>query len=142
MVIENLGAWTARTRLPHGPKIGFLAEPRAASRTNPDFLGPDAFRFLVLREDRHPQTVLWNTQRTGHEIPGEVNRFALEIVAKAEIAEHFEKSMMSGRVADILQIIVFAAGTHAALCARCARIIARFLAEKYVLELHHARIRK
>ena len=68
-----------------------------------------------------------------------MNRFALEVVAKAEIAEHFEKSMMPGRVADILQIIVFAAGAHAALCARGARIIARFLAEKHILELHHAR---
>ncbi len=67
-----------------------------------------------------------------------MNGLALEVVAEAEIAQHFEKRMVPGRVADVLQVIVLAAGAHAALRGGRARIIAHLLAEKHVLELDHA----
>jgi alanyl-tRNA synthetase len=38
-----------------------------------------------------------------------------EIIAEREIAEHFEESMMTRRVADIVQIIMLTARTHAFL---------------------------
>ncbi len=44
-------------------------------------------------------------------------RFALEIVAEAEVAQHLEKRVMPRGVADVLQIVVLAARTHAALSA-------------------------
>ena len=96
--------------------------------------------FIIFVEYRDPETILRNSERAGHEIPREMNRFALEVIAEAEIAEHLEKSVMPRRVADILQIVVLAAGAHAALRARGARIVARLLAEKHILELHHAGI--
>ena len=49
---------------------------------------------------------------------------------------------MTGRVADIFEIVVLAAGTHAFL--RCCRPVVRpmFGADEDVLELHHARVGK
>ena len=40
---------------------------------------------------------------------------AFEIVAEGEIAEHFEEGVMARGVADIVQIVVLAAGAHALL---------------------------
>ena len=94
----------------------------------------------------------WNTvthsrsfgmpERSGDEIPGEMDRLALEVVAEAEVAEHLEKRVVPGGVADVLQIVVLAAGAHAALRGGRARIVARLLAEKHILELDHAGIRE
>jgi hypothetical protein len=43
-----------------------------------------------------------------------------------------------GRVADVLEVVVLAAGAHAALRGGRARVVALLLAEEHVLELHHA----
>ncbi len=67
-----------------------------------------------------------------------MNGFALEVVAEAEIAQHLEKCVVPGGIADIFQIVVLAAGAHAALRRGRARVVAHFLTEKYILELNHA----
>ncbi|EAP76176.1 hypothetical protein ISM_14960 [Roseovarius nubinhibens ISM] len=64
----------------------------------------------------------------------------LEIVAKAKIAEHFKEGMVPRGIADIVEIIVLAAGTHAFLAGGRAAVIARLDPGKEVLELHHARV--
>ena len=71
-----------------------------------------------------------------------MNRLALEVVAEGEIAQHLEECVMPGGVADVLEVVVFAAGAHAALAGDGAQIVALLLAEKHVLELHHAGIGK
>src|ERR1035441_4931746 len=54
VIVENLRAGTAWPGLTHGPKVRFLTHARAARRVDPDFLGPDAFRLVVLLVYRHP----------------------------------------------------------------------------------------
>src|SRR5580693_10180369 len=49
------------------------------------------------------------------EFPRPVNRFLLEIVAKAPVAEHLEKSVVIGVEADVVEVVVFAAGADAFL---------------------------
>ncbi len=49
---------------------------------------------------------------------------------------------MTSRVADILQVVVFAARAHTALSGRGAAVVALLPAEKNILELHHAGIRE
>jgi len=49
------------------------------------------------------------------EVPGPLNRFGFEVIAERPIPEHFEKRVVVGVVADILQVIVFAAGADAFL---------------------------
>src|SRR3546814_1004910 len=42
--------------------------------------------------------------------PGVGDRLFLEIVAEAEIAQHFEESMVARRVADIVEVVMLAPG--------------------------------
>ena len=39
----------------------------------------------------------------------------LEVVAEREVAEHLEKGVVAGGVADVFQVVVLAAGAHALL---------------------------
>ena len=65
-----------------------------------------------------------------------------KIVAKGKVSEHFKKGVMAGGAADIFQVIVLAAGTHALLGRCCAPVLPGFLAQENALELHHAGIGK
>jgi hypothetical protein len=40
---------------------------------------------------------------------------SLEIVAEGEVAEHLEEGVVAGGVADIVEVVVLAAGAHAFL---------------------------
>ena len=70
------------------------------------------------------------------------DRLGLEVVAEAEVAEHLEEGVVARRVADVLEVVVLAAGAHAALAADRALVAALVLAEEDVLELDHAGIRE
>ena len=69
-----------------------------------------------------------------------MDRVALEVVAEAEVAEHLEERVVARGVAHVLEVVVLAAGAHAALRGRGARVRPLLLAEEHVLELHHAGI--
>jgi hypothetical protein len=69
-----------------------------------------------------------------------MDRLFLEIVAKGKIPQHLKEGVVPRRVADIVEVIVLAAGAHAFLRGRSPRRIARFKAGEHVLELHHAGI--
>ena len=120
VIVEDLRARSAGTGFTHRPKIGFLTHARAAGGVDANLIGPDARGFVVFLENRHPQPVLRNAEGAGDEIPREMDGFALEVVAEAEIAQHFEKRMVSGGVTDILQVVVLAAGANATLRGRGA----------------------
>src|SRR5690606_27566430 len=59
------------------------------------------------------------------------------IVAEAEVAEHFEEGVVARGVADVFQIVVLAAGTHALLAAGGAAVGALLQAQETILELIH-----
>ena len=65
-------------------------------------------------------------------------RVALEVVAEAEVAQHLEEGVVARGVADVLQVVVLAAGAHAFLRRGGARVGALVEAEEHVLELVHA----
>jgi hypothetical protein len=54
-------------------------------------------------------------RRPGEQLPGVGDRLALEVVAEAEVAQHLEERVVARGVADVLQVVVLAAGAHAAL---------------------------
>src|ERR1700724_2720027 len=83
---------------------------------------------------------LRNLQFPGAELPGEGNGFALEIIAKGEVAEHLEEGVVPVRAARLLEIFVLAACPDAFLAScRAAMALGRVLgAEKDFLELDHA----
>ena len=88
----------------------------------------------------NPELFRRQAQVAGKKLPGEAYRLALEIIPEAEIAEHFKKGVVARGVAHIFQVVVLAAGAHAALAAGRAHIGPRISAEEGVLELVHARV--
>src|SRR3546814_20547746 len=70
------------------------------------------------------------------------DRLVLEIVAEREVAEHLEEGVVPGGIADIVEVVVLAAGADAFLRGRGAGIGALLLAGEDILELHHAGIGK
>ena len=90
--------------------------------------------------DGDHQPVRRQPEFLGDEIPGELDGAVLEIVAEREVAEHLEEGVMARGVADIVEVVVLAAGAHAFLRGGGARIGALLEAGEDVLELHHAGI--
>ena len=71
-----------------------------------------------------------------------MNRLALEVVAEAEIAQHFKKRMVTRRVPHILKVIVFTARSDALLRRHRPLIRPLLQPQKRLLKLIHARIGK
>ena len=137
-VVVDLGARTAGAGLAHLPEVILLVQAEDAALRNARHLLPELLGFVVLAEDGDVEAVLGEAVVLGDEVPGELDGFGLEVVAEGEVAEHFEKRVVAARVADILEIVVLAAGADAFLRSCGARVVALFQAEEDVLELVHA----
>ena len=74
------------------------------------------------------------------QFPGIGDGLFFEIVSKGEITQHFEKRMVAGRIADIVQIIVLAAGADTFLTGGGAGVVPDFSPGEDIFKLHHARI--
>ena len=142
MIVKDLAARSARTRVAHGPEVVLLPEATESRRVDADFLEPDLRGLVVVLEYGAPEPLRRQTELARYELPRVVNGLAFEVVAEAEVAEHLEERVMSRRVADVLQIVVLAARAHAALRRDGARNLALLLTEVDVLELHHAGVRE
>ena len=101
---------------------------------------PQVERLIVVDIDRDHQAVFRQPEILGHQVPGEFDRAILEIVAEREIAEHLEEGVMARGVADIVEVVMLAAGAHAFLRGHRALIGALLEAGEDILELHHAGI--
>src|SRR5207248_8084724 len=75
-----------------------------------------------------------------HEFPRPFDRFLLEIITEAPIAQHLEKSVVISVEPDVFEIVVFSPGANAFLRVGHARRLPRrlLLAEKNWDELIHA----
>ena len=140
----DLRARTARARVGHLPEVVLRPEPVDPRVRHAGDLAPERARLVVLVEDRDAQVLRGHLQLLGDELPREADRVALEVVAEREVAEHLEERVMPGGVADLLEIVVLAAGAHALLRRRrAARPVRRLLhAQEDLLELDHPRIRE
>ena len=123
-----------------GPEVGSFAEAREALRADADVLQPDIRCFVIVVVHRAPEARRVEPERVDEEVPRQVDRLALEIISEGEVAEHLEEGVVARGVPDILQVIVLAPGTQAALGGSGAQVVTLLLAEKHVLELHHAGI--
>ena len=138
MVKENFGAGPTGAGVAHRPEVALLAEPRDAIGRHADLLDPDLLGFIVVVEYRDPELLARDCEHAGQELPGKVDRLALEVITEAEVAEHLEEGVVPRRVANVVEVVVLAASAHAALRTRRAGISALLAAEKKVLELDHA----
>ena len=101
-------------------------------------LAPDRRGVVVFGVDGDQQPVLRQAEVARDQLPGVGDRLLLEVVAEAEIAQHLEEGVVPRGVADIVQIVVLAAGADAFLRRGGAHIGPLLLAGEHVLELHHA----
>ncbi len=125
--VDRRSRCTGRRRR-RGPWLGAPAGQKLSSSPirsmrlgrQADLVVPDAVR-LRRRRDR-PSRVSRSGSRPSHfllgqELPGPVDRVALEVVAEAEVAQHLEERVVVGRAADVVDV----AGAQALLAGRGAR---------------------
>ena len=139
-VDENLRARPARTGVAHLPEIVRGRDADDAVFGEARNLLPEPERLVVVVIDGDEQLVLLQPELLGDQIPGELDRAFLEVIAEREVAEHLEEGEMARGIADIVEVVVLAAGAHAFLRGGGALIGPLLDAGKDVLELHHAGI--
>ena len=111
VVIENLGARTAWAGITHLPEvIGGIRRTFVVTDThdalfwNANFFGPDVIRFIIRGVHRYPQLLfrqcqpLWRRQ----ELPRIANRIVLEVIAEAEVTQHFEEGVVTRGITYVL----------------------------------------
>ena len=147
VVVEDLGAGAAGAGVAHAPEIVarvfralVVADADDAVGRHADAVVPQRVGLVVGVVDGDQQAVLVDAEplRAGDELPGEADRVFLEVVAEAEVAEHLEERVMPGGVADVLEIVVLAAGAHALLRGGRTGVGPPVTTGEDFLELHHA----
>ena len=96
----------------------------------------------IAHENRCVQARFVELPDVGEQFPGPFDGFALEVVAEGPVAEHLEKGVVIGVLADIVEIVVLAAGADALLAVGRPVVFAFFSAEEDRLELIHAGVGK
>src|SRR6185312_12777257 len=128
----------------HLPKIFLEAElvnSFFGDVREPEIVGVFIARNAVLTlKDRGVQLFLWNAVPLlrRDQFPGEGNGILLEVISEGEVPKHFEERMVARREADVLEVVMLAAGADAFLRSRGAAVIALLHAKKHVFELVHA----
>ena len=140
VIVENFRTWPARARIAHRPEIIVGCDANNPAFGKAGDLFPQRRGFVIGVINGDGQFFRIKPPFAGQQAPGVFDGVGLEIIAKAEITQHFKEGMMACGIADIIQIIMLAAGAHAFL-RRCRRHIGPgFKPGKDVLERHHASV--
>ena len=151
VIVEDFGTGAAGTGIAHLPEVVrgvtatlVIADPDDTVSRNSDFLVPDIEGFVIFGVYGYPEFLLGQVQPVlaGQKCPGVVDRFALEVVTEAEVAQHFEEGVVTSGVAHVFQVVVLATRADAFLGGGCPGVVTLFTAQEQVLELVHSRIRK
>ena len=137
VVVEDFRARAAGTQVAHLPEIVGAGDADDLLVGQPRDLLPELERLVVVDIDGDGQAILRQAEVLGDQVPGELDGAVLEIVAEREVAEHLEEGVVARGVADIVEVVVLAAGAHAFLRGRRLRVGALLEAGEDVLELHH-----
>src|SRR5256885_14197726 len=90
------------------------------------------------RSTLFPYTTLFRS--LGQQLPGPLERLALEVVAEGPVAQHLEEGVVAGRVAHVFQIVVLAACAQAGLHRGGALVGALVGAQEHVLRSEERRV--
>ncbi len=138
MVEEDLRAGAAGAGVAHGPEVVGGADPDDPLVGQAGDLLPEVPGLVVVGIDGDAQPVLGQAEIAGDQRPGELDRAFLEIVAEGEVPQHLEEGQVAGGVADVVQVVVLAAGAHALLRGGSPGRDGGLGAREDVLERHHA----
>ena len=116
------------------PEVIVLAHPGDPVRGDADLLVPDVEGLVVVEVDGDRQTVGLDLEHAGQELPGPVDRLALEVIAEAEVAQHLEEGHVPRRLAHVLDV----AGADAFLARRGTLEAGFAQSHELALELVHA----
>ncbi len=140
MVVEDFRAWSAGAGVAHGPEIvGARDSENLRLRQAADLL-PQFERLVVVHVNGREQTFRRQIKGLGHQVPRQLDRVVLEIVAEGKVPQHLEEGVVARGVAHVVEIVVLAAGAHAFLRGDRAHVGPLLDAGEDVLELHHAGI--
>ena len=136
-------AGSARTRVAHLPVVVLVAEPLDAVHRDADDLVPDRLGLVVGLVHGDPETIAVESPASRSriardEVPAPRDRRLLEVVAEAEVAEHLEEHEVALRATDVVEVVVFAAGTSALLRAHRSVVGRLLVTDEVRLEGHHA----
>src|SRR5206468_12900911 len=115
MVVEDFRARAAGAGVAHLPEIVGAGDADDARLREPCDLLPEIEGLVVVDIDGRREFILRQAEFLGDEVPGKLDRAILEVIAEREIAEHLEKGVVPRGVADIVEVVVLAAGAHAFL---------------------------
>ena len=138
MIVENLRARPARAGVAHRPEIVARRDADDPRLGQAGDLAPQVERLVIVVIDGDGELLRRQSEVARQKIPGEFDRVVLEIIAEREVAEHLEERVVAGGIADIVEVVVLAAGAHAFLRRRRPDVRALLDAGEHVLELHHA----
>ena len=146
-VVVDLRARPARPDVGHPPPVLLVAVREVAPAGDPlgrqaDLVAPVAVGVVVGRVDGRREALAGDPEVAGQEVPGAVDRVALEVVAEAEVAEHLEERVVARRPADLLEVVVLAGHPQAALVVDGPVVAPLLGAGQGVLELDHPRVRE
>src|SRR5439155_7471228 len=97
---------------------------------------------LVASEDGGMQPRFVDAPFFRQQLPGPLDCFRLVIIAETPIAEHLEKRVMVGVLADVFEVVMLTAGADTLLAVHSSPVRTGAGAEKHVLELVHPGIRE
>ncbi len=139
----NLRARTTRSGVAHLPEVVLVAEPLNPVEWNADLFVPDRLGLVVAVVDGDPEPVPVETPAatgdvTRDEVPAPGDDLLLEVVAEAEVAHHLEEHEVALGAADVVEIVVLAAGAGALLRADGPGVGRHFVTDEIALERHHS----
>ncbi len=140
VVVEDFRARAAGAGVAHRPEIVAAGDAENFLVGQAGDLLPQLEGVVVVDIDGDQEPLGRNREILGDQLPGERDGALLEVVAEGEIAQHLEEGVVARGIADIVEVVVLAAGAHAFLRGGGAHIGALFEAGEDVLELHHAGI--
>ena len=137
VIVENLRARAAGAGVAHRPEIVACRDADDPLLGQAGDLPPQIERLVVVVIDGDGELFRRQPEVARQQVPGEFDRVVLEIIAEREVAEHLEERVVARGIADIVEVVVLAAGAHAFLRRRRPDVGALLDAGEDVLELHH-----
>lgn len=116
VIVEDLGTWTTRARIAHLPEVVrrvrcafVIADADNTFARDTNFFFPDFEGFVIGFIDGNPQTLFRQVEPvfTGQQFPCILDGVVFEIVAEAEVAQHFEEGMVTRGVTDVFSRCVY-----------------------------------
>src|SRR2546427_9320573 len=141
-VVMNFATRTTRPGIAHLPKVILGAELEnpllGHTLRDPQVISLGIARNATLAFENSRKQFVFRDAKPfvgSDQLPSICNRIFLEIISKAEIAQHLEKGVMPGGESHIFQIVMLPARPHAFLRRGSPRVFTLLQPQKDILKL-------